>query len=126
MHKLTINLYCTLLSTQEIYSGKHYRKRVEYKRQIAFYTKQAIDNWWENKAMLNYPIDISFKFTVAKQKMFDTGNYSYTAKVIEDAFKGRVLKDDDSRYVHDWRILKSSRNIYAPFNICDVTLKESK
>ena len=124
--ELEINLYTKLISTQNIYSGSNRHCRMEYKRIISFFTKQSIEGWWTKKKPFDYPVHLKFQFYIGEGKIFDTGNYSYTAKIIEDCLKGVVLKDDDARYVHNWEILVPVHVKMCPYNRCKVIFEESK
>lgn len=86
------------VSTNEIYAGCHYSKRVKYKDGYRWEMKRVLSNGM-------YPIQqdkrIHIKFTfIFINRPFDASNCSYMAKLIEDALKlNGVIKDDSIEYV---------------------------
>lgn len=123
--KLVIPINGKLLSTNEIYSGKNQYKRLQYKEFIvSCFNAADVDV----KVMCKTCVNISYSFAVRDQRLFDTSNYSYTAKILEDCLRGKAIKDDSAEWVGDSTIRKPVKaGKYAPYVAqCIITIKERK
>lgn len=83
------------ISTNSIYSGKHWRVRAKHKER---YLADTIE--WKNlKPVTEFPVEITYIFRF-KGKLLDTSNCSYMAKLIEDCLVAHgVLPNDTPHYV---------------------------
>ncbi|GAB2798990.1 hypothetical protein GCM10027040_27480 [Halomonas shantousis] len=93
-------------STNDIYAGLHWRKRKQEKDACLLITRNAVR--LAGLQRIHECIDIVFRpyltGRMARQPR-DTGNYSFTAKMIEDCLvSSGVLHDDRGEYVRDWSI----------------------
>lgn len=78
-----------------IYAGKHWSRRrtdAEYWHAL---TVSALNRTHPPKTPFQRPVVISFLWNDG----LDMSNHAYMAKMIEDAMKGRIIKDDSGKYV---------------------------
>jgi len=103
------------LSSNDIYSGVHYRTRNGHKnlyRKVLFTAPIVTD----------YPVDIHYIFYL--QRRLDSTNLGYMAKLIEDCIveKG-VLIDDSPRYVRR-TIMESVQ--YKNGDYCEIKITQAE
>ena len=89
-----INIKCSL-SANRIYSGIHYSIRQSHIDLIHGLTIQAMKEYGIEKKPLNYPVKCTYWF----DDRLDLSNNSYVMKMIEDAMKGWIIKDDSRNYI---------------------------
>lgn len=102
MHQTTLfslNLDMVLkVSTNQIYSGVHYRRRMKHKKLYQWEVLRAIRE--QNISPVHsYPVVLIFYFYFSKNQL-DSSNCSYMGKLIEDALvKHEIFTDDRPVYV---------------------------
>lgn len=105
---------CTHKSTNTIYAGKHFRERNRDKENIAdhFSTSPA-----RRIKPFTKPVNLKFVPVISKGvKSFDTSNYSYGAKMIEDCLvKYGVLQDDTNKHVKNVELMPPVRGAFSGF-----------
>lgn len=89
-------------STNSIYAGVHWAKRNKLASDFKFLIRQILGPC----KPFDFAIDIEFTPVLGKgAKARDTGNYSYTCKLIEDGLvHAGLLSDDGPKYVGRWII----------------------
>lgn len=87
-----------MTSTNSIYAGKHFRERKKDKETIADYFSLSAAR---KLKPFDRPVNLQFYPVLGKGvRAFDTTNYSYVAKMIEDCMvKYGVLQDDNNKFV---------------------------
>ncbi|MCP4178075.1 MAG: hypothetical protein GY756_09935 [bacterium] len=100
------NMDIEKISTNDIYSGKHWSERKKYKDIFLWLLKTKKIN-----KIKNYPVKLKFVFQFQK-KCLDASNCSYMAKMIEDGLcKLGILVDDDPKYVQSVELVsKKGKN----------------
>lgn len=91
-------------STNDIYAGKHWRHRKADKDSARLYVANAVQH--AGLGVLQERVSLIFRPQHDKlSSIRDTGNYSYTAKLIEDGLVcAGVLEDDKPQFVADFCI----------------------
>ena len=88
------------ISTNEIYSGCHFRTRMKHKQAFKYEVIRVVRKM-KIKPVDTYPVSLNFSFYFEKT-LLDSSNCSYMAKMIEDALvKEGVLKNDSPQYVFE-------------------------
>jgi hypothetical protein len=107
-----------LVSTNKIYSSRHWTYRNKIKKDYAMWFLK-----YKNKLpKFDYKIDLEFNFYF-KNKGYDSSNCSYMGKIIEDLLvKNGVIKDDNRRWVG--RVSYISRK--GDENYCELIIKKSE
>jgi hypothetical protein len=107
-----------LVSTNKIYSSRHWTYRNKIKKDYAMWFLK-----YKNKLpKFDYKIDLEFNFYF-KNKGYDSSNVSLMGKIIEDLLvKDGVIKDDNRRWVG--RVSYVSRK--GDENYCELIIKKSK
>lgn len=77
------------------YSGKHWSQRKQDAQYWHMLTRAAMDRSKVQRKPFENPVIISFCWN----DNLDLSNHAAMAKMIEDAMKGRVIKDDNRRHV---------------------------
>ena len=114
-HNLRINLPYKV-STNSIYSGKHWRTRAKHKEEMLEVFKDIETQPFENQ------VDINMDFYL-KGRTLDSSNCSYMFKIIEDCLvKCGYLIDDTSKYVR--RVSMESHK--ADYNYVEIEFTERK
>lgn len=103
-------------STNAMYAGQHWHKRVKNKRDAALAVLVAING--NRKTFIN-PVRIDIEPHLGKGvRAYDVSNYSYTYKLIEDALVAqKILQGDDSKFVKEVRFLSPVRSIKTGINL---------
>ena len=78
-----------------IYAGKHWAERRKDAQMWHMLTRSAINAAKIRKVPFDRPVVISFCWN----DRLDLSNHAYMAKMIEDAIKGTLIKDDSRKYV---------------------------
>lgn len=78
------------------YSGKHWLKRREDAEFWHWTTVVALRNSKQPVQMFEKPVVLTFLFN----DDMDCSNHAAQVKMIEDALKGLILKDDSKKYVN--------------------------
>lgn len=83
-----------------IYSGKHWSERKADAEYWHYMVYKALSDYHKN------PFDKPVVITFYWNDNLDLSNHAYMAKMIEDAIKGRIIKDDNKKCVlgieHYW------------------------
>ena len=82
------------LGLNKQYSGKHWSKRSAEADEVHFLTRLAISRLNVTKCFTS-PVQITFKYN----SRLDCDNHGYLNKLIVDGLKGKIITDDDKRYV---------------------------
>lgn len=82
-------------SLNAYWSGKHYRARAKDARDIHSLTILALRKARVKKEPFKGPVEITFRWA----DKLDCSNHGALVKMIEDAMKGHVIKDDSPRWV---------------------------
>lgn len=77
------------------WSGKHYRARAQDARDIHSLTILSIKKARVKKEPFDIPVKITFEWSDG----LDCSNHAALGKMIEDAMKGWIIKDDSPRWV---------------------------
>lgn len=77
------------------YSGKHWNQRQQDAQYWHMLTRAAMDRHKVPKNTFERPVIISFYWN----DNLDCSNHAAMGKMIEDALKGRVIKDDNRQHV---------------------------
>lgn len=107
---------CTHVSTNTIYSGKHFRERKKDKEYIA-------DHFSLSPARrikpFNKPVNLKFIPVIGKGvRAFDSSNYSYGAKMLEDCLvKYGILEDDTNKFVKSFELNPPVRGQHSGYLI---------
>lgn len=80
-------------SWNKMYAGMHWSKRVELAQTIWWKVYAAMPH---NAKMFDVPVDVSIVATY-KGRIVDSDNV--VGKIFIDAIKGKLIRDDDPRYV---------------------------
>lgn len=104
-------------STNAMYSGQHWAKRKSHK----FEAKRAVGYalaFRECKSFEN-PVDILIEPVAGPGKRrYDTSNYSYTYKMIEDALvESKVIAGDSLKYVRTITMRPAIKGLISGVNI---------
>lgn len=95
MISFSIPLLGIKFSTNLLYAGVHWSRRVQYKNDIKILVRQ----YCKSEPVSSYPVEITYRFFFST-KALDTTNTAGMAKCIEDALRAiGVLKDDSPKYV---------------------------
>ena len=81
-------------SLNAYWSGKHYRQRSKDARDIHSLTILALRQARVRKAFFDKPVEIIFRWG----DRLDVDNHAALGKMITDALKGYLLRDDSPRY----------------------------
>jgi hypothetical protein len=104
-------------STNAMYAGQHWRKRVKHK----FDAKKAVMVALASieKKVFTKPVRVELEPQLAKGKRaYDVSNYSYTYKLIEDCLVERgVLVSDTASFVKELRFKSPVRGKETGLNI---------
>ena len=79
------------------WSGKHYRARAQDARDIHSLTALAIKKARIKKEPFAVPVKLTFEWSDG----LDCSNHAALGKMIEDATKGWIIKDDSPRWVKE-------------------------
>jgi hypothetical protein len=87
-------------STNKMYSGQHWAKRVQHKSDTVMAVIVALAG---RKEKFTNPVRVEVLPCVAKgKKFYDVSNYSYSYKLIEDALVGLgILNNDTPEFVKE-------------------------
>ena len=77
------------------YSGKHWSQRKEDAEYWHYKTLAAMQKYKCRKTPFERPVIISFRWN----DKLDLDNHAVMAKMIVDAMKGRMIKDDSRKYL---------------------------
>lgn len=77
------------------YSGKHWSKRKEDATYWHMLTRSAMNKQKTRRIPFEKPVVISFLWN----DRLDCSNHAVMGKMIEDALKGRVIRDDSQKWV---------------------------
>lgn len=84
-------------STNAMYSGQHWRKRMEHKKQALLAVLSALSGRKDLLKKFTNPVRISVHPVLAKnRRAYDVSNYSYTYKLIEDCLVERKILQNDT------------------------------
>lgn len=87
------------ISTNEIYSGKHWRTRNKHKQDYLWLTSH-----FKELDKIDYKVDIRIDFYFRAYPL-DSSNCSYMAKMLEDCLVHYgILTDDTIKYVEDFTV----------------------
>lgn len=78
-----------------IYAGKHWTKRDADKQAWELITRNAMSAAGIGRRLFDGPVDI----TMSWNDRLDIDNHAYMGKMIVDAMRGRLLRNDSRRYV---------------------------
>lgn len=78
-----------------IYSGGDWRPRSKDKQAWQFIANNAMNASGVGRRLFDGPVDI----TMSWNDRLDIDNHAYMGKMIVDAMRGRLLRDDSRRYV---------------------------
>ena len=92
---LPIKIKAKEFSLNSIYSGKHWSKRKNDAKYIHLLVKSELIKQKIPKFPYKTPVIIEFYYNTR----LDCSNHGYITKLIEDALKGWVIKDDLRKYV---------------------------
>lgn len=107
---------CTHKSTNTIYAGKHFRERKKDKEHI-------VDHFSTSPARkikpFDKPVNLKFIPVIGKGvKGFDSSNYSYGAKMLEDCLvKFGILEDDTNKFVKSFELNPPVRGPFSGYLI---------
>lgn len=89
-------------STNAMYSGQHWKKRVQHKSDAILAVIVALG---KDKAKISGQVSVTVEPHLGKgRRAYDVSNYSYTYKLIEDALVGQgVLLNDTPEFVKEVR-----------------------
>ena len=83
------------LSTNEIYSGKHWRSRQKHKQDYLWLTQSEIKKLKKVESKVN--LEFVFYF---KSRAIDSSNCAYMAKILEDCLVHyKIIENDDIKCV---------------------------
>lgn len=77
------------------WSGKHWSKR----KADAEYWHRLVRSEMERQKVRRVPLENAAVITFYWNDRLDCSNHAAMAKMIEDAMKGRIIKDDSGRYI---------------------------
>lgn len=77
------------------YAGKHWAQRGKDAEYIHFLARKAMENAGIEKKILPKPVAMTFLFN----DRLDCSNHAAIVKMVEDAMKGWVIRDDGRSYV---------------------------
>ena len=109
-------------STNIIYAGVHWSKRKRMADEAHLLTKIAC------KGLRSFiePVSLIFQ-PMIRGRAYDTLNYSFTAKMIEDGIvRSGILKDDTKKYVGAVTILPPIKIKKPEQSYMEVELREGK
>ena len=95
-------------STNRIYAGVHWSERHKVKQVGRLATRSAAHHWIKP---FNSPVILRFTpFINISDKMYDTSNYSYSNKIIEDelVYTG-IIQRDTASFVRSWIMMAPER-----------------
>ncbi|QEY33860.1 hypothetical protein FL966_01705 [Caproiciproducens galactitolivorans] len=95
----TMKQFCRLFGLNAIYAGKHWAQR----KKDAEYWHLIVTNCLSCQNVPHKPNVKPVTITFWWNDRMDCSNHAYAAKMIEDAMKGWVIKDDSRRYVKEIR-----------------------
>lgn len=107
---------CKHISTNDIYSGSHFSKRKKQKEVF-------LDHFSTSPARrikpFNKPVNLKFIPVIGRGvRRFDTSNYSYGAKMLEDCLtKYGIILDDGNDYVKNIETMPPVRGQFSGFLI---------
>lgn len=87
--------FCRQYGLNSIYAGKHWSKRDEDVKYWSLLVRQAMREHDIPPVMFDKPVAIDFLWDDG----LDCDNHAYMAKMIIDAMKGYLYKDDKRKYV---------------------------
>lgn len=109
--------FCKRYGLNAIYAGKHWSKRSEDSEYWHYLVKQTMREHGIPKRMFDKPVEINFWWDDG----LDCSNHAYMGKMIEDAMRGYILKDDRRKYVkrishafHDCGYIGVEVRVYKP------------
>lgn len=89
----------TAYGLNAIYAGKHWKERQKDKDFWRLIVRSAM-----NRAKIPHqPFDRPVTITMSWNDGLDIDNHAYMGKMIVDAMRGRLFKDDNRRYVREVR-----------------------
>ena len=77
------------------YTGKHWAQRKKDAEELHELTVLSMKKAKIRKEPLQFPVKLVFRFN----DRLDCSNHAILVKIIEDAMKGWIIKDDSRRYV---------------------------
>lgn len=93
--KAGMSAFCKRFSINAYYAGKHWRKRKEDADYWHLTTRAALLSQKIPKSPATKPVLINFYWNDG----MDCTNHAAIGKMVEDALKGWVIKDDSRQYV---------------------------
>lgn len=81
-----------------IYAGKHWARRKNDAQYWHTLVQAAVNRDCSSNRIFDKPVTITFFWNDA----LDLSNHAYMAKMIEDALKGRLIQDDNRKWVKGW------------------------
>ena len=96
MNKSAMAQWCAEYGLNSIYKGKHWAKRKKDADYWHILTQNAMRKANCRSTPFKRPVLITFRWN----DNLDLSNHAYIAKMIEDAMKGCIIKDDSKEYVH--------------------------
>lgn len=110
-------------STNSMYAGQHWSKRVQHKRDAKEAVLAALSSLSEKKVFTK-PVRVELEPRLGKgRRAYDVSNYSYTYKLIEDCLVERgVLVSDAASFVKELRFKSPVRGVETGLmiSICEV------
>lgn len=96
-----------------IYKGKHWSKRKQDSDYWHWIVKSELNRQKIPKALFEKPVKVKFYWN----DRFDIDNHAYMGKMIVDALKGFIIKDDSRKY------LKAVEHCFheKDYILCEVT-----
>ena len=82
-------------SLNAIYQGKHWSRRIDDAEYWHWLTLAQINQQIPNAKMFEKPV----KVTMYWNDSLDIDNHAYMGKMIVDALKGRLIREDSKKYV---------------------------
>ena len=83
------------------YAGKHWTKR----QQDAEYWHKLVWSEMERQKVRKFPFQNPVHIYMWFNDRLDASNHAAMLKLVEDSCKGRIIKDDNRKYVHGVHIL---------------------
>lgn len=87
--------FCRQYGLNSIYAGKHWAQRKSDKDYWKWLVMSELRNQGIPAVCVQRPVEITFRWDDG----LDCSNHAYMAKMIEDAIKGYIIKDDSRKYV---------------------------